>query len=172
MERNHDKETEVWLLHYKKHSSKTGIRHDEAVEEAICFGWIDSKLRSVDEEKYALKYSPRRKGSVWSEINKKIAMRMIDAGRMTRGGMEKIEEARRNGKWASAYSSKNRPSIPQDLEEALARNKTAGQNFHGLSNSRQIQYVFWIESAKKKETRNERIKAVVHRSSLSTVKQS
>jgi len=170
LEKNHHKETEAWLLHYKKQSWKTGIQHEEAVEEAICHGWIDSKLRSVDEEKYALKYSPRRKGSVWSEINKKIAMRMIDEGKMKRGGLEKIEEAKRNGKWASAYSSKKQPSIPRDLEQALARNKTAWQNFHGLSNSHQTQNVFWIESAKRKETRRERIKAVVHRSSLRTVK--
>jgi len=170
LEKNHDKKSGVWLLHYKKHSGKTGVRHEEAVEEAICFGWIDSKLRSVNEEKYALKYSPRRKGSVWSEINKKIAVRMIDEGKMKRGGLEKIEEAKRNGKWASAYSSKKHPSIPRDLEQALARNKTAWQNFRGLSNSHQTQYVFWIESAKKKETRRERINAVVHRSSLSTVK--
>lgn len=164
LKENHDKETELWLIHYKKHIGRTGISHEQAVEEALCYGWIDSKLKAVDEYKYALRYSPRRKRSVWSEINKRTALRMIDKGRMTRFGLDKIKEAKRNGRWASAYSSKESPSIPQDLEQALARNKTAWESFHALSNSHQTQYVFWIESAKKKETRTERVKVVVQKS--------
>jgi len=166
LERNHDKETEVWLLHYKKHSGRTGVRHEEAVEEAICYGWIDSKLRSVDEEKYALKYSPRRKGSVWSEINKRTALAMIDKGKMTKAGMARIQEAKSNGKWASAYSSKARPPIPKDLAKALAGNRLARENFHRLPNSHKTQYVFWIQSAKREDTRKKRIETAIQRSSV------
>jgi len=171
LEVNHDKKTEVWLLHYKKHSGKTGVRHEEGVEEAICFGWIDGKLRSVDEERFALRYSPRRKGSIWSEINKKIAMRLIDEGRMTRAGNDKIEQAKSNGMWASAYSSKKPPSIPRDLEQAFAENKTAWKRFRGLPNSHQTSYVVWVESSKTEKTRMERIRSVVHEPVLRTARQ-
>jgi len=163
LQKNHRKETEVWLFHYKKGSGKTGVQHEEAVEEALCFGWIDGKLRSVDGEKYALRYTPRRKGSVWSKINKDIAMRMMKEGRMTRFGMEKIAEAKKNGMWDSAYSSRNAPSIPGDLERALAKNDKALRIFQALPNSHQTSYVHWVESSKKDGTRGERIKSVVRR---------
>src|SRR4030042_6669816 len=97
LERNHDKEKEVWLIHYKKDSGKAGVSYIDAVEEAICFGWIDSKMKSIDREKFALKYSPRRAKSVWSQNNKEKAEKLIASGRMTDGGLVKIEEAKRSG---------------------------------------------------------------------------
>ncbi len=78
---------EIWLLHYKKHASKPGLPYDDAVEEAVCFGWIDGIMRRIDEEKYALRYSPRKSGSIGSETNKKRAERMIEQGRMTDAGL-------------------------------------------------------------------------------------
>src|SRR5512136_2154303 len=107
--KNHSRKDEVWLIHHKKGSGGIGVRHEEAVEEAICFGWIDGKLRSLDRERFVLRYTPRRRGSIWSGKNKAAAMKLIDQGRMSHAGLAKIEEAKRNGRWASAYSSRTRP---------------------------------------------------------------
>lgn len=159
--KNHDKMDEVWLIHHKKSSRGIGIRHEEAVEEALCFGWIDGKLRSLDREKFALRYTPRRRGSIWSGKNKAAAMKLIDQGCMEQAGLAKIEEAKRNGRWASAYSSRRRPEIPEDLATALSRNRISSQNFNRLSSTIQTQYIFWVDSARRIETRKERIRTVV-----------
>jgi len=159
--KNHHRKDGVWLFHYKKRASTTGLRHEEAVEEALRYGWIDSKLRSFDQDRYVLKYTPRRKGSVWSEVNKKVALRMIRQGKMTRAGLEKIREARMNGMWDSAYSSRSSPAVPDDLRKALKRDGKAMANFEKLSNSHRTQYIFWVEGAKKGSTRKKRIDTVV-----------
>jgi len=159
--RHHDKESEAWLIHYKKGSGKQRLLHAEAVEEALCYGWIDGQLRSVDKDKFSLRYSPRRKGSVWSGINKSTAQELIESGQMTKAGMEKIEEAKKNGRWASAYSSKRNPTVPEDLRNALSRSRSVSDAFDKLASSQQLQYVFWVDTAKKAETRNKRIDAVV-----------
>jgi len=158
---HHVQEQEAWVIHYKKGSRMQGVQHAEAVEEALCYGWIDGKLRSVDKESYALRYSPRRKNSVWSGINKETALRMIEQGLMKEAGMDRIAEAKRNGKWASAYSSKKRPSLPEDLKKALSVRKTTWGAFNKLSNSQQLQFIFWVDGAKKVETRRKRINIVV-----------
>lgn len=159
--KNHAKEGEIWLAHYKKHSEGTGVRLEEAVEEAICFGWIDGKLRSLDGERFALRYTPRRRGSVWSGRNKATAMKLMEQGRMTKAGVTKIDEAKRNGRWASAYSSRKQPQIPEDLETALSRSEISWRNFKRFSKTQQAQYIFWIDNARRIDTRKERIKSVV-----------
>lgn len=158
---NHDKVNDVWVIHFKKDSGHKGLDRADAVEDAICYGWIDGKLRSLDGEKYVLRYSPRRKGSVWSQINKRIALNMIRKGRMTPPGLQKVEEAKRNGMWAAAYSSRNVPPAPEDLKKALARNQTTQRDFDLLPASRQTQYVYWVITAKKGETRKKRIEDVL-----------
>jgi len=90
LEKNHDKLNEIWLIHYKKSLNKQGLNHQDAVEEAICYGWIDSKLKKIDEERFILRYSPRKLKSVWSKINKETAEKMIQKGKMTKAGLEKI----------------------------------------------------------------------------------
>lgn len=164
LEKNHDRMDEVWLLHFNKRSGMAGLCHVDAVEEAICYGWIDSKLRNIDADRFALRYTPRRKNCVWSEINKKTAKRMITSGRMTRPGLDKIEEAKKNGRWASAYSSRRQPMIPEDLRAALAGHRDSWENFRRLSNTRQTQYIAWVESAVRPKTREQRINIVVKRS--------
>ena len=94
---NHNKEKEAWLIIQKKHGSKIGIRYDKALEEALCFGWIDGKMKSIDEKKFILRYSPRKSRSVWSKINKDKAEILIAQDRMTTAGLAKIEEAKKNG---------------------------------------------------------------------------
>jgi uncharacterized protein YdeI (YjbR/CyaY-like superfamily) len=96
---NHARQDEAWLTISKKHSGAPFVSLSEATEEALCFGWIDSFMRPIDGERYALRYSPRRPGSNWSPTNRALAARLIDEGRMTEAGLAKIEEARRNGRW-------------------------------------------------------------------------
>ena len=95
-------EEDVWLMIYKKHAGTPSVTLQEAMQEAICFGWIDSSMQPIDEERYSLRFTPRRKTSNWSERNKGWAAKLIEEGRMTEAGLAKIEEAKRNGRWDKA----------------------------------------------------------------------
>ena len=163
LENNHKNFTEAWLIHYKKSSSKKSISHIDAVEEALCFGWIDSKLKKVDEEKFILKYSPRKPKSVWSKINKEKAVELIASGKMTKAGLEKIEEAKKQGLWDKAYTNLVGEKLPFDLKISLMKNKTAWNNFQNFANSYRNMYIYWVNDAKTKETRKRRINEVVKR---------
>ena len=99
LERNHDAQSEVWLVFYKKHTGKPTIPYDSAVEEALCFGWIDSIIKRVDNERYVRKFTPRKGRSIWSKLNKKRASKMIREGRMTEAGLKMIDEAKKSGEW-------------------------------------------------------------------------
>jgi uncharacterized protein YdeI (YjbR/CyaY-like superfamily) len=161
---NHDIETEIWLIYYKKHSDKPRIPYDDAVEEALCFGWIDSLVKTIDDEKYMQKYTPRKKNSIWSDLNTKRAQKMIKEGRMTDAGLALIEIAKKNGKWDAAYSSKKMFEMPGDLKSALKQNKKAWENFNNFAPSYKNNYIGWVVSAKRDETREKRISEVVKRS--------
>lgn len=99
LQANHAVEKEVWLIFYKKHTGISGVTFEEATEEALSFGWVDSIMKRIDEEKYALRYTPRRKGSIWSEGNKRRVANLIEQGRMTEAGLAKIDEAKQSGEW-------------------------------------------------------------------------
>ncbi len=161
LEENHSLEKEVWVIIYKKKSGKKGLKYQEAVKEAICFGWIDSKMQSIDAKRFRQRFSPRKKNSIWSKNNRETAEKMIHEGKMTKAGFETINEAKRNGKWNTAYSSKMVSTIPKDLEKALNENESAWKNFKNFSNSTKFQYIYWVESAKRDETRRKRIINVV-----------
>lgn len=139
--------------------------YDEAVEEALCFGWIDGIMKRVDEGKHIQRFSPRNPNSVWSLLNKKRVLKMVKAGKMTDAGMKLVDYAKQTGKWQAAYSSKTKPSLPQDLKKTLKENPRAFKNFNNFSNSQQLAYIFWVLGAKRKETREERARIVVKRSS-------
>ncbi len=166
LEKNHDKEQRVWLVHFKKNSGKASITLNDAVEEALCFGWIDSKLKTINEEQFILKYTPRKIKSVWSKINKERAEKLIESGRMTEAGLIKIEGARKHGLWNTAYTSKKKDRIPSDLKEALLIDKKAWNNFQKFANSYRNMYIGWIIGARTGETRRKRITQVVKRSAL------
>ncbi len=163
LEANHSSEKEIWVIINKKKSGRTGLKYQEAVEEAICFGWIDSKMQSIDAKRFRQRFSPRKKNSIWSKNNKETAERMIHAGKMTHAGFETITEAKLNGKWEIAYSSKTVSAIPRDLIKALKEDELAWKNFRKFSNSTKFQYIHWVNSAKKDETRRRRIVAVVEK---------
>jgi len=95
--KHHDQEKELWLIFYKEHTGHAGLTYEEAVQEALCFGWIDGILKRIDDEKHTIRFSPRRKNSIWSATNKKRVARMIASERMTEVGLAKVQEAKRNG---------------------------------------------------------------------------
>jgi uncharacterized protein YdeI (YjbR/CyaY-like superfamily) len=163
---NHDKEKESWLSICKKRSRKTGIRHEEAIEEALCFGWIDGGMRSIDKETFILRFSPRNARSIWSKRNKEKAELLTQQGRMTEAGLARIEEAKKNGMWQAAYSSRVREEIPDDLEAALLVNQVAWKNFHNLANTYRFMYIRWLNGARTEEIRRQRVGEIVKRVEL------
>jgi uncharacterized protein YdeI (YjbR/CyaY-like superfamily) len=164
--KNHTSADEAWLIHYKKHTNKVGISYDAALEEALCFGWIDGKMQSIDEEKYRIRYSPRKSRSVWSKLNKEKAKRLIESGKMTDAGIAKIDEAKKNGNWDNAYTNRKTDELPLDLKYALIQDMDAWYNFQRFANSYRNNYIGWITGAKSEETRKRRIAEVVKRSSM------
>ena len=163
LKERHSQVNEAWVIIYKKNSKKDGLKYLEAVEEAICYGWIDSKMNRVDQDTFRQRFSPRRKNSIWSKSNKELATRLIKEGKMTNAGYEAIKEGKRSGKWQNAYTSKTIPAIPDDLQKALQASPTAQNNFQAFPNSTKLIYIHWIQSAKRPETRAKRIKQVVER---------
>lgn len=161
--RNHSTENEVWLVYYKKHTGKACIPYNDAVEEAVCFGWIDGKVLSIDDEQYMQRYTPRRKNSLWSFSNKRRAEKMIRLGEMTPAGMKLVETAKKSGKWDDAYSSKNDFSVPDDLIYELKKNKVAWNFFNGLAKGYKYSYAYWVGLTKSKSSRERRIMKVVER---------
>jgi uncharacterized protein YdeI (YjbR/CyaY-like superfamily) len=158
LKENHSIVTEVWLIYYKKHTGKPRIPYDDAVEEALCFGWIDSTVKRIDDEKYCQKFTPRNLKSIWSEHNKKRAAKMIKQGKMTKAGMDKIKAAKINGEWSRKIEAVKQFNMPSELSKLLSANKKAKEFFNDLSPSQKKQYIIWIASAKKVETKEKRAK--------------
>jgi uncharacterized protein YdeI (YjbR/CyaY-like superfamily) len=159
LQKYHGKVNELWLIFYKKKTGKPTIDYESAVEEALCFGWIDSIVKKIDEEKYLRKFTPRKNNSVWSGPNKKRVKKLIKEGRMTEFGLEKINAAKKSGWWNKIIE---KPKIsydaPKDFIVALNKNKKAKSNFDKFSYSDKKRYYMWINIAKKKETKQRRIK--------------
>lgn len=153
LKQNHNKLNEVWLVYYKKHTGKKRIPYDDAVEEALCYGWIDSTVKRIDDEKFCQKFTPRKKNSNWSESNKKRVRKLLKKNLITKYGMEKINIAKENGKWDEKTVPQKDFEIAEEFVELLSQNNKANNNFSSLSPSHKKQYINWISSAKKKETR-------------------
>jgi uncharacterized protein YdeI (YjbR/CyaY-like superfamily) len=163
LRKNHKSKSEIWLIYYKKHTGKPRIPYDDAVEEALCYGWIDTTVKRIDEEIYMQKFTPRNKKSMWSKLNKQRVGKMIKAGKMRKPGMDKVNEAKRNGEWDAASSVKDEIPMPTELVQALAKNKKAEENFYNFAPSYRRNYIGWVAAAKRSETRDKRIKEVVKR---------
>ncbi|MBM3132531.1 MAG: hypothetical protein FJZ95_05800 [Chloroflexi bacterium] len=153
LEGHHAAESELWLVRYKKHTGKPTIAYEEAVEEALCFGWIDGLVRRIDEERYAIRFSPRKPKSTWSQANKERVERMITEGRMTEAGLARVRDGKASGEWHNAASREDPAQMPNDLQKALAANPAAQRSFEALAPSYRKQYVWWVMSAKREETR-------------------
>lgn len=161
LETHHATAQQAWLILYKKHTGKSSLSLEEAVEEALCFGWIDGLLQRIDDEKFTLRFSPRKKGSVWSQVNKRRVAKLIKQGRMTEAGLAKIKEAKANGQWRAAALREDTANIPLDLKQALNTNQQARRNFDQLAPSHKRQFIYWITSAKTDTTRQRRIQETI-----------
>jgi uncharacterized protein YdeI (YjbR/CyaY-like superfamily) len=160
LEKNYVIKKEIWLIYYKKHTKKPTIPYDDAVEEALCFGWVDSTVKRIDDEKHVQRYSPRNFNSVWSPYNVTRAKKMIKEGKMTKTGLEKYEYGMKNN--LQVPTTKEKLVVPKDLKTALKNEINADKNFNNLAKSYKIMYVYWINSAKTVETRKRRIKKAVY----------
>jgi uncharacterized protein YdeI (YjbR/CyaY-like superfamily) len=160
---NHESEQVVWLIHYKKHTGKPSLPYNDAVEEALCFGWIDSLVRRIDEERYMQKYTPRKKKSTWSKHNVRRVEKMIAEGKMKSRGMELYDFARENGLLPDMDEDKGKglPEAPDYLKQAMELNPAAEKNFNNLAPTYKLQFVGWISDAKKEETRRRRLKEAI-----------
>jgi uncharacterized protein YdeI (YjbR/CyaY-like superfamily) len=154
----HDKSSGIWLVFYKKHTGKSTLEYDEAVEEALCFGWIDSIIKKIDDDKYVRKITPRKAGSRWSELNKKRVSKLKKQGQMTEAGIEKVEAAKTSGMWNRPRHSQITDDIPKELGSALAKNREAKIFFDQLAPSYRKQFIGWIQAAKRQETKGLRVR--------------
>jgi len=166
LEKHHDSKNAIWLIFLKKRVRRPCVTYDEGVEEALCFGWIDGKMRRIDDEKHRIRFTPRKPGSSWSDLNKRRVRRLLKEGRMTRAGLAMVEEAKRRGTWIRGSGKKETDRVPPDLREALERNRKAAYNFESFAPSYRRMYVGWVLDAKREETRRRRIRIVVRRSAM------
>ena len=156
--KNHDKEENgIWLVFYKRGTNKPTLKYEQAVEEAVCFGWIDSIIKKIDEAKYVRKFTPRKSDSFWSKLNKKRAARMIKHGLMTEAGLAKIKIAKKTGLWDKDPRPKISFDIPDEFALALAKNKKAKENFNKLAITYRRHYIGWVVTAKRDQTKKRRI---------------
>ena len=149
------------MIYYKKETGKRKFDMPDAVEEALCFGWIDSVAQKLDDERSMQKFTPRKPKSIWSKINKKRIEKLIEQKLMTPAGLATIERAKKNGSWDTLNSSDlhtDNNSMPDDLEKALSKNKKALANFLAFPPSYRKRFLFWIDSAKTPLTKAARIK--------------
>jgi uncharacterized protein YdeI (YjbR/CyaY-like superfamily) len=160
LEENHARAEGVWLVSYKKASGKQSFDYEESVEEALCFGWIDSKGNKLDDERTMLWFAPRKTGSKWAKPNKERVAKLMKAGLMAPAGLAKVEAAKKDGAW-NALDGVDALEIPPDLAKALSKNKTAREYFETFPRSVKRAILEWILNAKKPETRAKRIEETV-----------
>ena len=150
----------IWLISYKKDTGKPRFDYDESVEEALCFGWIDSKPAKLDDERSMLWFAPRKAKTNWSKLNKDRVEKMIKAGLMATAGLAKVEAAKKDGSW-NALDGVDALEIPPDLANAFSKNKTAKDYFEAFPRSVKRGILEWILNAKRPETRAKRIEETV-----------
>lgn len=157
LDANHADASNIWLVIQKKHSPAPGLSLDEAVEEALCYGWIDSTLNTRDDQSYLLRFSPRKPGSVWSIRNILRVDKLKAEGRMMEAGLTAVRVAKEGGEWQAAIDRENPEYIPPDLEKALSQDPEASDAYRKLPDSTRKKYVYWLQSAKQMKTRQKRI---------------
>ncbi len=158
LEKNHDSEAYVCLVFHKKHTGQPCIPYDDAVEEALCFGWIDGIIHRIDDQSYVRRFTPRRDGSNWSALNKKRAAKMIREGKMTEAGAAKLSFSDFDDDYAKTLERKAEDLIiPEYFEQALTSNQQAHENFTKLAPSYRRRYLLWIADARTDETRDKRV---------------
>jgi uncharacterized protein YdeI (YjbR/CyaY-like superfamily) len=160
LEQNYEKEKEVWLIYYRKYTNVSSISYEDSLEEALCFGWVDSIIKRIDESKFARKFTPRTDTRKWSDKNIRKIRKLIEEGRITAAGLSKIDRSILNGK-ASEAPKKKDFMVPTWVIQAIRDNEKAFTNFNKLAPSHKRNYIRWVMSAKKEETRTRRLEEVI-----------
>jgi uncharacterized protein YdeI (YjbR/CyaY-like superfamily) len=158
---NHATATGLWLRLAKTGSGARSVSYQEAVEAALCYGWIDGQKKTESEDWWLQKFTPRGRKSIWSKINRGKAMALLESGRMQPAGLKEMERAQQDGRWESAYDSPSRAVVPEDFQAALDRNRRAKEAFGKLDSGNRYAFLFRIQTAKKAETRAKRIQLFV-----------
>lgn len=159
LQKNHQKKQSVWLIQYKIKSGKPTLSWSHAVDEALCFGWIDSIRKTIDDESYKQLFSKRKKNSVWSKVNKEKVKQLVDSERMTAAGFASVDMAKQNGSW-TILDEVEELIIPNDLEKEFKSNRGSKRFFLSLSKSVRNAMLQWLVLAKQKETRQKRVNEI------------
>ncbi len=155
--KQHDKSAGVWMKLAKKATGIPSVTYQEALDVALCYGWIDGQKGSFDDKYFLQKFTPRRPKSIWSKINTEKVERLIASGQMKSPGLKAVEAAKQDGRWDAAYKSQKNISVPEDFQSALSKNEKAKIFFDTLTGAKRYSFLFRIETAKKVETREKRI---------------
>jgi uncharacterized protein YdeI (YjbR/CyaY-like superfamily) len=158
---NHAGSTGVWLRFFKKSSMIASVSHAEALAVALCYGWIDGQLKKHDEESWLRKFTPRRPNSIWSKRNCEIVDELLAAGKMKSAGLREVAAAKQDGRWDRAYDSPSKMTVPADFMKKIAGNKKARLFFDTLSKANIYAIAWRLQTAKKPETRERRMKAII-----------
>lgn len=161
LEKNHAKSNSIWIRFYKKDCGQKTVTRAEALEEALCFGWIDGQLDRFDDQSWIQRFTPRRSRSGWSKINTQHAQRLIETGKITGAGMKEIAAAKADGRWNAAYASPRDAYPPEDFLQELNKNKKAKDFFETLNRANVYAIVYRLQTAKKPETRAKRMKLIL-----------
>lgn len=157
---NHNKKTEIWVGFYKKSSGRGGINYDQALDEALCFGWIDGLVNKHDEFSYMQRFTPRRKKSMWSKVNKLHVERLIKEGRMTSAGQAAIDGAKADGRWEAAYDPPSRIKIPEEFMKLISQDKKVNEFYNKLNKANIYAIGYRLQNAKNSETKEKRMKNI------------
>jgi uncharacterized protein YdeI (YjbR/CyaY-like superfamily) len=161
LSKNYANSDGIWIRLFKKDSGIKSINHDQALEEALCFGWIDGQAKKYDEKSYLQKFTPRRKKSIWSKRNTKNIERLIEEGKMHPSGLAEVEKAKADGRWNNAYNSPSNSKIPDDFLKELSGNRKAFDHFNSLNKTNKFSIAWRLQTARKPETRQKRINAII-----------
>src|SRR5215216_319981 len=161
LSQQYDKSAGVWLKIAKKDSGISSVTYEEALDVALCYGWIDGQKKGFDDKYWLQKFTPRGPKSIWSKINTEKAERLIASGEMKPVGLKAIEAAKQDGRWNAAYASQKSITVPEDFQAALDKNKKAKDFFATLNSVNRYAILFRIQTAKKAETRLKRIQQFV-----------
>jgi len=161
LEPHHADSPGLWLRHAKKGSGLASVSYDEALEVALCYGWIDGQKKSYDQSSWLQKWTPRGAKSIWSKINREKALKLIERGQMRPAGLAAVERAKHDGRWDAAYDSHSTATVPSDLQAALDNNAEASAFFATLNSTNRYAILFRIQTAKKPETRAKRIQEFI-----------
>jgi uncharacterized protein YdeI (YjbR/CyaY-like superfamily) len=161
LEENHAGSEGLWLKIAKKGSGVESVNYAEALELALCFGWIDSQKRGFDEAFFLQRFTPRRPRGKWSQINREKAEELIAAGAMRPAGLTEVEAAKADGRWDAAYAGQRAATVPDDLKRELDSNKAAGEFFATLDSANRYAILYRLQEAKKPETREKRLRKFI-----------